>query len=349
MICNLMNAIINRFFSLLFLFFLGACTGTSSKTDDLERGAQKADSLSIKLNSPELKSVNAELLAKPDDAALYEKRARVYLGLREFNEAVNDSKRAIKLDSTQAKFYLTLADVYFAQNSTRLSKELLEITAKKFPDNTEALLKLAELYYLVQHYQEGIDFVNKALRINENIAKAYFIKGSIYRESGDTGRAISSLQTAIEQDSKMVDAHYDLGVLFAARKDPLALDYYANVLRIEPNNEKALYARAKLLQDLKKTDEAIKAYEAIIAGNTRCDNCYYNLGAIYLEYKKDPKKALEQFTKAIEVNNNFVAAYLARGYAYSLLDDKVSAKADYNMCLRLSPNYEPAVEALNAL
>ncbi|MDI1355261.1 MAG: tetratricopeptide repeat protein [bacterium] len=338
-----------RFFILLFLFVPGACTQSASKQDDLTQSAQKADSLSIKLNSPELKAINAQLLATPGEAALYEKRARVYLGLHEFNEAINDSKRAIKLDSTQANFYLTLADVYFAQNSTRLSKELLEITAKKFPNNTEALLKLAELYYLVQRYQEGIDFVNKALRINENLAKAYFIKGSIYRESGDTNRAISSLQTAIEQDSKMEDAHYDLGVLFAAKKNPLALDYYANVLRLNPSNAKALYARAKLLQDLKKTDEAIKAYEDIIATNKTCDNCQYNLGAIYLEFKKDPKKALEHFTKAIEINNNFVAAYYARAYTYTLLHDRVSAKADFAMCLRLSPNYEPAIQGLNAL
>jgi Tfp pilus assembly protein PilF len=73
------------------------------------------------------------------------------------------------------------------------------------------------------------------------------------------------------------------------------------------------------------------------------------MGAIYLQIKKDPEKALEKFSKAIEINHNFLAAYLARGYTYSVLKDKTSARADYNMCLQLEPNYEPAIQGLNEL
>ena len=333
-------------FALLLSFGFIACKGDHSEA---EFANKKADSLSTTLNSPELKAANAELLKDPSNAGLYDKRAKVYMSLRQFTEAENDAKRAIKIDSTQAPYYLTLVDIYFSENKTRDSKELLESTAKKFPDNIESLLKLAELYFLVKRYQEGIEYVNKALKINENLAKAYYIKGSIYRESGDTTRAISSLETAVEQDNTYADAFYDLGILFASRKNPLALEYYNNVLRMDPSRMDANYAKAKFLQDVGKIDEAFKQYENILVINKTCDNCYYNMGAMYLELKKDPKKALEQFTKAIEINPNYVEAYFARGYTYSKLKDKESAKADYNMCLKIQPNYEAAVEGLNSL
>src|SRR5688572_11420346 len=135
------------FFTFLLVNF---CSCKNSLDEEINASNQKADSLSIKLNSPELKAVNAELLKDPGAANLYDKRARVYLSLRQYNEAVNDAKRAIRLDSVQAPYYLTLVDVYYSQNSTRLAKELLEITVKKFPDNTDALLKLSELYFLVR-------------------------------------------------------------------------------------------------------------------------------------------------------------------------------------------------------
>jgi tetratricopeptide (TPR) repeat protein len=337
------------FFFIPVVFLIVSCNTNSSNENDFERGNRKADSISIKLNAPELKAVNSELLNAPNNADLYQKRSIVYLRLKQFEEAINDSKRAIRIDSLQAKYYITLADIYFAQNSTRLAKELLEITTTKFPENTEAHLKLAELYYLVQRYQEAIEFANKALKINENIAKAYFIKGSVYRESGDTTRAISSLETVVEQDKNYADAYFDLGVLYASRKNPIALEYYNNVLRIDPARAPARYARAKLLQDLGKIDDAIKEYEAILADNANCDDCFYNMGALYLEVKKNPKKALESFNKALEINRSFLAAYLARGYTYSVLNDKTSAKADYNMCLQLQPNYEPAIQGLNEL
>jgi tetratricopeptide (TPR) repeat protein len=331
----------------IFLIVFVACK--PQVDEEVQKLNSKADSLSIKLNSPQLKAVNAELLKDPNNPELYNKRATVYIDLKQLPEAVGDALRAIKLDSTKADYYNTLADAYFAQNKTRQAKELLEIMERKFPDNTNALLKLAELYYLVKQYQKGIDYVNKALKINENLAKGYYLKGSIYSESGDTARAISSLQTAVEQDTKFENAFYDLGVIFAARKNPLAFEYYANALKINPANENAKYARARLYQDLNKPDEAIAEYETILSTNKNCVDCLYNLGAIYLEIKKDNNKALDYFTKAIALNPTYLEAYFARGYTYSRLKDKASAKADYNMCLQLKPNYEPALQGLREL
>ena len=347
-----MRMIYNHYFkqSVLFLFLLiafGSCKNKS--TEELKTEPIINDSLSIKLNSPELKAVNAELLDNPNSAELYNKRANIYITLKQLKEAVNDAKRAIKLDSTKTDFYMTLVDAYYTQNNTRLAKELLEIIQKKFPENVDALLKLAEIYYIVKQYQKGIDYVNKALKINDRLAKAYYLKGSIYRESGDTARAVSSLETAIEQDTKFENAYIDIALMYAARKNPIALEYYNNALKINPYNDNTVYARAKLLQDIGKIDEAIIEYKSILNKNKNCENCYYNLGAIYLEIKKDNKLALENFTKAIALNPNSAQAYFARGYTYSKLKDKASAKADYNMCLKIQPNFESAIQALNEL
>ncbi len=333
---------------LLFVLLLGACKNNDAGAD-LEQSNLRADSLSIKLNSPELKAVNKELLEDPSNAALYIKRAKVYSDLKELPDAVNDAKRAIRLDSTKADYYHLLVDVYFAQNNTRMAKDLLEIIEKKFPEDTEAMLKLAELYFIVRQYQKGIDYTNKALKIDERIAKAYYIKGSIYRESGDTARALSSLETAAEQDNKYKDAFYDIGVMYAARKNPIAFEYYDNVLRIDPTNQEALYARAKLLQDLGKTDEAIKEYESLTGAESQCETCHYNLGAIFLEIKKDNQKALKHFSKAIELNPSYAEAFFARGYTYARMGEKEKAKADYAACLKIVPNYEAAVQGLNEL
>lgn len=335
------------FLPLILLFALSSCKNTS--VEQTESESKTADSLSIQLNSPELKAVNAELIKDPSDAELYNKRAAIYISLKQLPAAVNDAKRAIRMDTTKANYYMTLVDAYYTQNNTRLAKELLEIIEKKFPDNVDALLKLSELFYLVRQYQKGIDYVNKALKINDRLAKAYYLKGSIYRESGDTARALSSLQTAIEQDNKYENAFIDIALIYSAKKNPLALEYYNNALKINPTNENTIYARAKLLQDIGKIDDAITEYKSILTKNKNCENCYYNLGAIYLEIKKDNKLALENFTNAITLNPNSAQAYFARGYTYAKLKDKESAKADYNMCLKIQPNFEAAIQGLNEL
>ncbi len=348
MIYNLIFKKAFIFYIVILISIIFSCTNKIDSTE-FKNANLKADSLSITLNSPELKGVNALLLKDANNPDLYYKRASVYMSLKQTHEAIGDALRCIKLDSTKSEYYLILADAYFAQNKTKLAKDLLEIIEKKFPDNTEALLKLSELYFLVKQYQKAIDYANKALKVNDNLAKAYYLKSNIYRESGDTARAISGLETAIEQDNKFENAFHDLGVIYACRKNPIALDYFNNALKINPNNEEVQYARAKLFQDLGKTDEAILEYENILSKNKNCANCFYNMGAINLEIKKDHKKALEYFTKAIAANPSYFEAYFARGYTYAKLKDKINAKADYNVCLKLEPNYGPAIEGLNQL
>jgi tetratricopeptide (TPR) repeat protein len=335
-----------------FIFFFVAIillSSCSTNETPKETEVKKNDSLLNKINSPELKAINQSLLNDPNNDSLYNQRARIYIGLKQFEEAMGDVGRAMKIDSTKAKYYVTLADVYFASNKTRLAKETLEITVKKFPSNTEALLKLAELYYLVRQYENAITNINKALKIDENMANAYFLKGSVFKEMGDTAKAISSLQTAIEQDNKFFDAYLDIGILYATRKNPIAFEYFNNALRINPNSENAVFAKAKLLQDLNKIDESITLYKEILVRNKDNSDALYNLGAISLEKKKNPKEAVDYFSKAIAVDPKFTNAYLGRGASFEALKDLDNAKADYNMCLQITPNYEPAIFALNNL
>lgn len=307
------------------------------------------DSLIDKLNSPELKAVNEKLKADPNSGELYNERAKIYIQLKQFDAAVGDAKRSIKIDSTKADYHLTLVDAYFADNKTRLAKETLELTVKKFPENTEGLLKLGELFFLVRQYENALTQINKALKIDDRIARAYYLKGSVFKEMGDTTKAVSSMQTAIEQDNKYYDAFVDIGLLYAVKKNPLAFQYFDNALRLKPGNNNVMYAKAKLLQDMNKIPEAIAEYDKMLAINKDNAMVLYNLGAITLDKKNDAEKAIDYFSKAIAVDPKYTEAYFARGVCYEVLKDVSNAKADYNMCLQVTPNFELAIEALNNL
>lgn len=344
MICKMI-----KFKFIFFLVVTIAFASCSTKETPEEVVVKKNDSLLAKINSPELKAINELLVNDANNDSLYNARARIYISFKQFDEAMGDVRRALKLDSTKAKYCVTLADVYFATNKTRLAKETLEATVKKFPNDTEALLKLAELYYLVRQYENAITNINKALKIDENMATAYFLKGSVFKEMGDTAKAISSMQTAIEQDNKFFDAYLDIGILYASRKNSLAFEYFNNALLLNPNSENARFAKAKLLQDMNRIDESVEIYKTILIGNNSNTDALYNLGAISLGHKKNPNEAVDYFSKAIAVDPKFTEAYLGRGASFEALKDLENAKADYNMCLQITPNYAPAIAALNAL
>lgn len=340
----------NLFRSLICVFaalsLLSSCkTGTDSET----KTEAKNDSIIEKINSPELKALNKKILDDPNNASLYNERAQLYIKLKQLDLAIGDAIRALKIDTTKAEFYITFADVNFALNKTRIAKETLEKTVKKFPENTEGLLKLGELFFLVRQYDNALTYINKALKLDENIAKAYYLKGSVFKEMGDTTKAISSMQTAIEQDNRYFDAFLDIGMLYAARNNAMAFEYYNNALRLRPTDNNVLYAKAKLMQDLNRIEDAELLYDKLLKINPNNEQVLYNLGAIALDKKKDAVKAIDYFSKAITVAPNYIEAYFARGVCYELLKDVNNAKADYKMCMQITPNYELAIEALNAL
>lgn len=328
-----------------FVFCLSSCDPETKEV--VGDNQHRTDSILNVIKSPELKAINEKILNDPNNAGLYNERARIYLKLQLLEDAIYDSKRSIRIDSTKAEFYITEADIFFAANETRNAKEVLEKVVKKFPNNTEGLLKLGELFFIVKQYENAFTKINDALKLDQNIPKAYYLKGDIYKEIGDTAKAISSYETAIEQDNKNFNAFLNLGLIYSSRKSPLALEYFNNALMVQPGNMDALYAKAKLLQDIGKTEEAVIAYQTIIKLEPTHAFSLYNLGAIELELNKNLKGALDYFSKSINANPKYAEAYFARGVCYEELNDKDNAKADYQMCLQLKPNFEPAISALN--
>lgn len=328
-----------------FALALLSCNGGAEKKETV----QPQDSLLAKVNSPDLKRVNEQLKANPNNPELYLQRGKVYMQLKDFSAAIADGERALKMDSTKDSYYLLLTDAYFYGNHTRQAKEILERCIRKIPNSTEGYMKLAELYFYVKKYQESIDNINLALKIDENLSKGYFLKGMCYKESGDTGLAISSFQTACEQDNQYYDAYVEVGRLLAAKKNPLCIQYFNNALKIDGKSTEVVYLIGKFYQDMKQMKMAMDAYNKLLQIDPHYKNALYNLGAIEFVVGKDKEKAKNYFTQAINADPQYAEAYLARAICYEDLKDYNNAIADYKMALQYHPNLEAAVTNLNKL
>lgn len=298
----------------------------------------------------ELKPITEELLNDPQNAALHHSRAQIHLKYKHFEEAEVDAKLALRYDSTQANYALTLIDILFYQNKTRQVKDLLLAVQHRYA-NPELYLKLAELYLLIRSYQDAINAVNAALKIDAQLAKAYFLKANIYRESGDTAKAISSYETALEQNPQLHDAQYDLGLIYAAKLNPLALTYFERVIQAQSNDSLVRYAYAYTLQNLNRPAEALQAYKALVTQFPNYADAHYNLGAMYFAITacKDLNKALDCFSTVIKLQPQSTPAYLARAYVYKALKNTKAAALDFKWCLQIDPSNTEAAQGLNEL
>lgn len=330
-------------FAMIVLPVFTGCTEKKQHTSD--QIILSADSL-----APQkfLDSLNKMIQQQPSNPEYYYERA--LLLFKTFNEhdgAFNDIMRAINLDSSVVKYYLLQADLYFAKANAKDAKKILEKCLSLEPVSVETHLKLAELYLLVEQYGKSIEQVNEALKADAHSAKAYFIKGMDYKLLGDTVKAISSMQTAVEQDNNYYDAFIQLGLLFASKKDSLAIAYYENALRIEPNSIEALYNKSFFLQEYGHYQPAIEGYQRIVELQPKHPLACFNMGYVNLVYLGNYEDGIREFTNAIEIKRDYYEAYTNRGICYEKLKDFKKAEADYRKALQIKPDYALAAKGIS--
>ena len=297
---------------------------------------------------PELAQLRQKIANSPKNASLYQELALYFLNTNELDSALANIITAIRLDSTNDQYYMSLGDIYMAQANTDATEEALEQAISINPQNNEAHLKLAELHFMLRHYKESQEEAQKAIEISNNNPKAYLILGWNFRELGDTASAIGYYMKAADQDAEYYDAYMELGFLYHCRHNPLAISYYNNALNCRPNDFLALYDLGMFYQETGEYEKAISEYKMILQNDSTNKLALHNIGWIYHELGQY-ETAVAFFTKAIQQDETFIAAIYNRGLCFEKLKQYDYARQDYMYCLKLQSDYELAIEGLNNL
>jgi tetratricopeptide (TPR) repeat protein len=113
---------------------------------------------------------------------------------------------------------------------------------------------------------QTIDLLETQLLLRPNDPQKRYLLGNALRNSGRVDEAIASYERAIKAKPDFVDAHYNLGVAHRLNGDyTLALASVDAALARSPKLVDGLRQRAQLLATLHKDEEAVKAYEALLA------------------------------------------------------------------------------------
>ncbi|MBL7938288.1 MAG: tetratricopeptide repeat protein [Flavobacteriales bacterium] len=296
-----------------------------------------------------LEELDRRILATPSDPALFAQRARFHESRDSVRAALNDWARAIQLDSTSAQWHLGLGDLYYRKIDLPRAEAEFTKAARLAPDSTEARLKLAELQLVQREYAEAMRWANDALRLDDQNARAYFLKGWIHREAGDTSLAISSYRTALERDPGFYDAYIALGLIFAQRNDPLAMQYYNSAVDLRPESVEAWYDRGMFAQENGLDSVALASYDRIKLIDPRNATAWYNSGYILLEHQQRTAEARAEFSRAIAELPTYAQAYYNRGLTYELEGTLDSALLDYKRSLALAPDMDFAAQGLGRL
>ena len=209
-------------------------------------------------------------------------------------------------------------------------------------------------YALLQggRVEEGIDHLQDALRIDPTYSEAYNHMGSALMKKGQVAEAIPYYQKAIQLNNSYADAENNLGVAFlrSGQVDE-AIAHYKAAVAIKPGSAEMQINLGNTLASKGQWVEAIDCYEAAlktksdVARDARLRN---NLGGA-LEKAGKADEALEQFSKAVELNGNYPEAHCNLARLLAQRGRRDEAVAHLKDALRLRPGYARAKEQLREL
>lgn len=151
---------------------------------------------------------------------------------------------------------------FFQERILNAAKTIAELEklSKQYPDNPSVWEKLGWAYAKeiknpadnrlnLTMAEKAIFAYQNASRLNPKSAGAYNNLGNIYFTVGDTRGAITYWQKAIEINPDLIDARLNLATLYYLKGQlQLASEQLKTVLKLDPNNERAIVLYKKMVE-----------------------------------------------------------------------------------------------------
>lgn len=140
------------------------------------------------------------------------------------------------------------AEAYEAQKATPRAVELLRQAIVQDPRNIDLYLQFADLSFVHQSFQVGVDMIDLGVKLQPKAAPLYVARGTLYAQLADYDHAEADFETANELDPQMTVSEAARGML-AEQKDDLdkALAVVRAKLSKRPNDAFLLYILADIL------------------------------------------------------------------------------------------------------
>ncbi|MBS1496518.1 MAG: tetratricopeptide repeat protein [Bacteroidetes bacterium] len=239
-------------------------------------------------------------------------------------------------------------DYFDEKEQTSLALEAAEYGIQQYPYSSSLLLQKANLLVFLRKYNEALFTLEQVELLDMYDTALYILKTDVYLALDLQEKAAEVLEDALEifGGEEKIDLLFELADVYDDYENfEKVFDCLASILRMDANNEEALYKICFWTDFTGRNEESIKLHQWIIDEYPYNELAWFNLGAAYQGIKLH-EKAIESYLYAVAINEKFDFAYRNLGDAYLRLRRYKEAIEALEKVLELSRPEEVIYEAI---
>lgn len=212
------------------------------KSTDLRRdlelawhSREKEDSSSPKLPAATISTLYVRSEA---NQALFEK-AQADIEGNSLRAARSKLKEVVADDPEDFEAWTELGNVHFRSEEWADARASYQEALGQMPNYLPALFNLGKLAMVREDYDQAIDLLSQATRLDGGLAQAFYLLGEACLQVKKGSAAVEHFRRALELEPlQMADAHLRMAALYSAANYPqLAIREYEDFLRKRPDSE----------------------------------------------------------------------------------------------------------------
>ncbi len=253
----------------------------------------------------------------------------------QYREAIAVLYKVLAIEPDNIEAIIQIAYLFYARHDVEIATEYYEKALQLENKNAQALEGLLTIYISTKKYKEALRIASKLCEISSDV-NSFIQLLYILCLNEEYNLVIKTFETSQYKDTKSEYVYFYLGLSYFYLRDyDSAETYLHKALKLDDQHSESMYYLSKIYfdkGDFQRADDLLNSLLSV-----RQSAKAYNLkGLIQLHYNNNAK-AINYFTFATKINNKISEYYYNLAVAYSLNGWLVEAENCYRKAIMLEP------------
>ncbi|MEM8898870.1 MAG: tetratricopeptide repeat protein [Bacteroidota bacterium] len=259
-------------------------------------------------------------------------------------KALEHIEKTVAVDEAFVDAYNLWGNILLDQGKLEEARKKYEKCVEIDPDYSHAYYNIGLTHENKDHLEKAVEFYKLATERDDMFLEAFNKWGKILQEQGKDIEAREKFERCL-----VINPSYTLGMYYLCetyeKVDPeKAIDYLQRAIEIDPKYVNAYNKWGNILVDQGKKEESREKYEKCLSLDSNYQWAHCNLGHSY--ERENPSKAIQYFSRATEIDPNYVTAFSSWANVLVDLNKTEEARKLYEKCLSIDEDYDHALIGL---